>query len=68
MTGVEVPFITLGKSPLRAKRFGGAMAAFTSGEGYEISHLIDNYDWASPNSQFGTIVDVGVLMCFSTKN
>lgn len=37
----------------------GAMASFTSGEGYEISHLIENYDWALLDSHSGTIVDVG---------
>ncbi|KAI9649206.1 hypothetical protein NHQ30_001774 [Ciborinia camelliae] len=56
---IEHLFTTLEKSPARAKRFGGAMASFTSGEGYEISHTIDNYNWACLNSRSGTIVDVG---------
>ncbi|RAL68535.1 hypothetical protein DID88_007262 [Monilinia fructigena] len=33
--------------------------SFTSGEGYEISHLVENYDWASIDSYSGTIVDLG---------
>ncbi|KAB8295923.1 hypothetical protein EYC80_008743 [Monilinia laxa] len=56
---IENLFATIGKSPLRAKRFGGAMASFTSGEGYKISHLVENYDWAFIDSYSGTIVDLG---------
>lgn len=56
---IENLFVTIGKSPLRAKRFGGAMASFTSGEGYEITHLVENYDWAFIDSYSGTIVDLG---------
>lgn len=35
------------------------MASFTSGEGYEITHLVENYDWAFIDSYSGTIVDLG---------
>ncbi len=52
-------FATLGKSPTRAKRFGGGMASLTGGEGYEVSYLLDNYDWASINARSGTVVDIG---------
>ncbi|EHL00193.1 putative Sterigmatocystin 8-O-methyltransferase [Glarea lozoyensis 74030] len=52
-------FVTFGKSPLRAKRMSGAMASLTGGEGYELSYLLDNYDWASLNASKATIVDVG---------
>jgi hypothetical protein len=58
-TNVEPMFVTFGKSPLRAKRMGGAMASLTGGEGYELSYLLDNYDWASLNAAKATIVDVG---------
>jgi hypothetical protein len=52
-------FVTLGKSPHRAKRVGGAMASLTTGEGYELFHLINNYDWATLDAHQGTIVDLG---------
>lgn len=35
------------------------MASFTSGEGYETHHLLDNYDWASIDARGGTVVDLG---------
>jgi hypothetical protein len=52
-------FVTMGKSPMRAKRFGGAMASLTGGVGYELSYLLANYDWASLNAASATIVDIG---------
>jgi O-methyltransferase domain len=58
-TDVEPMFVTMGKSPLRAKRFGGAMASLTGGEGYELSYLLANYDWQSIDAASGTVVDVG---------
>jgi hypothetical protein len=38
---------------------GRAMVSLTGGEGYEISYLLDNYDWASLNTRGATIVDIG---------
>jgi len=58
-TDVEPMFATFGKSPLRAKRMGGAMVSLTGGEGYELSYLLDNYDWASLDAKAATIVDIG---------
>ncbi|KAL2062467.1 hypothetical protein VTL71DRAFT_6733 [Oculimacula yallundae] len=58
-TDVESMFVTFEKSPNRAKRMGGAMASLTGGEGYEVSYLLDNYDWASLDQAGGTIVDIG---------
>jgi hypothetical protein len=58
-TDVEPLFVTMGRSPARAHRFGGAMKSLTSGEGYEVSYLLDNYDWASIDEIGGTVVDVG---------
>ena len=52
-------FVTMGKSPQRAKRFGGAMVSLTGGEGYELSYLLSNYDWAAIDAISGTLVDVG---------
>ena len=54
-TDIEPMFATFGKSPLRAKRMGGAMASLTGGEGYEVAYLLDNYPWESVS----TVVDVG---------
>jgi hypothetical protein len=58
-TDIEPMFATFGKSPLRAKRMGGAMVSLTGGEGYEVFYLLDNYDWASLDAEHATIVDVG---------
>lgn len=48
---------SMARNPARARRFAGAMAAYTTGRGYDISHLLDNYDWASLRN--GLVVDVG---------
>jgi len=58
-TDKEPMFATFGKDPMRAKRMGGAMASLTGGEGYEVSYMIDNYDWKSIDSTGGTLVDIG---------
>lgn len=55
----EPMFVTFGKSPLRAKRMGGAMTSITGGEGYEVSYLLDSYDWNSIDKVGGTVVDIG---------
>lgn len=47
----------LGQNPDRARRFGGAMSFFTTGEGYSLRHLTDGYPWDSVFS--GTVVDLG---------
>ncbi|KAG6041319.1 hypothetical protein E4U41_004970 [Claviceps citrina] len=55
----EPMFVTFGKDPARAKRMGGAMASLTGGEGYEISHFVNNYDFSDVDRKGGTFVDVG---------
>jgi hypothetical protein len=52
-------FVTFGKDPKRAKRMGGAMTSLTGGEGYEVSYLVNSYDWASLDARGGTLVDIG---------
>lgn len=47
-----------GQFPERAQRFGNAMAAFTSGTGYELEHLVQGFHWSSVGK--GTVVDVSV--------
>jgi O-methyltransferase domain len=58
-TDVEPMFKTFEKDPVRAKRMGGAMRSLTEGEGYEVSYLVEGYDWASLDARGATIVDVG---------
>ncbi|KAH8660841.1 O-methyltransferase [Tricladium varicosporioides] len=58
-TNVEPMFATFGKDPKRAKRMGGAMTSLTGGEGYEVSYLVDNYNWAAIDAKAGTVVDIG---------
>ncbi|KAI1761277.1 putative O-methyltransferase [Hypoxylon sp. FL1150] len=41
----------------RTRRFGGAMGFFTTGLGYSLHHLTDNYPWNSLGH--GTVVDLG---------
>jgi hypothetical protein len=55
----EPMFATLGKDPVRGRRFGGAMVSLTGGEGYEVKHFVDNYDMGAINDNSGTFVDVG---------
>ncbi|KAI0478524.1 putative O-methyltransferase [Xylariaceae sp. FL0804] len=50
-------FAELAKDPERARRFGGAMSFFTTGEAYSLRHLTDNYPWESLGK--GTVVDLG---------
>ncbi|KAF1969842.1 S-adenosyl-L-methionine-dependent methyltransferase [Bimuria novae-zelandiae CBS 107.79] len=44
-------------NPGRARRFGGAMSFFTTGDGYSLRHLTEGYPWEPINS--GTVVDLG---------
>lgn len=55
----EPMFVTFGKDPVRAKRMGGAMASLTGGEGYELSHFVNNCDFSRENEKGGTFVDIG---------
>ncbi|MCJ1243551.1 hypothetical protein MMC30_000748 [Trapelia coarctata] len=47
----------IGSDPSRAKRFADTMEAFTSGKGFEASHIIDNYNWHEMVD--GLVVDIG---------
>ncbi|KAI4859218.1 putative O-methyltransferase [Hypoxylon rubiginosum] len=56
--GTSKPFyIDLYEDPERARRFGGAMSFFTTGPGYSLHHLTDNYSWSSLGH--GTVIDLG---------
>ncbi|XXH04097.1 hypothetical protein Hte_010508 [Hypoxylon texense] len=56
--GTSKPFYAqLSEDPERARRFGGAMSFFTTGPGYSLHHLTDNYSWDSLGH--GTVVDLG---------
>lgn len=56
----DVPiFAHMGKDPVRAKRFGGAMISLTGGEGYEVDYLVNNYPWADIGE--GVVVDVSFV-------
>ncbi|GAB0133496.1 Alpha-1,3-mannosyltransferase cmt1 [Epichloe bromicola] len=55
----EPMFVTFGRDPARAKRMGGAMASLTGGEGYEVSHFVNNYDFSDVDKEGGTFVDIG---------
>ncbi|KAJ4263755.1 hypothetical protein NW762_005788 [Fusarium torreyae] len=55
----EPMFGTFGKDPIRGKRFAVAMASLTGGEGYEVYHLVDNYDFSEVDANEGTLVDIG---------
>ena len=47
----------IGADPIRAQRFADTMTAFTSGKGFEASHIIDNYNWDGLAD--GLVVDIG---------
>ncbi|KAI1198510.1 putative O-methyltransferase [Nemania serpens] len=50
-------YAELSKDPERARRFGGAMSFFTTGDGYSLRHLTGGYAWSQIGA--GTVVDVG---------
>ncbi|KAI2622778.1 putative O-methyltransferase [Hypomontagnella submonticulosa] len=50
-------YLGLSEDPERARRFGGAMSFFTTGPGYSLHHLTDNYPWDSLGH--GIVVDLG---------
>jgi hypothetical protein len=67
-TGVSIGFHNPGetslyeeikKKPEKIQKFGLAMELFSSGEGYEVSSLVEGYDWGKLGG--GTVVDVSCL-------
>lgn len=59
MAGKTSLYQEVSKDPAATVRFRDAMEYFSSGEGYEVSSLVKNYDWASLGD--GTIVDVSLF-------
>lgn len=53
----ESAYQIIGRDPFRAGRFGNAMRAYTSGPGFNVSHVLNNYDWSSLGST--QVVDIG---------
>ena len=53
---LEPYWVRIGKDPMRAKRFGGAMASYAGEEGFQVKYLVDTYPWGSFGN--GTVVDV----------
>ncbi|KAK7001297.1 S-adenosyl-L-methionine-dependent methyltransferase [Favolaschia claudopus] len=47
----------LSTHPDKARRFANTMRAFTTGTGYELSHITDNFPWGGLGN--GVVVDVG---------
>lgn len=58
MAGKTSLYEEVTKDPAATVRFRDAMEHFSSGEGYEVSSLVQNYDWASLGD--GTVVDVSM--------
>ncbi|EHL01829.1 putative Sterigmatocystin 8-O-methyltransferase [Glarea lozoyensis 74030] len=50
-------FVTLGKDPKRAARFGEGMSAFNTSGGYELDHLVNHKIWSTLG--YGLVVDLG---------
>jgi hypothetical protein len=58
-SGTDLSFYSvLATDPERARRLGGAMSFFTTGDGYSLRHLTDGYPWDLIPSG-GTVVDLG---------
>ena len=55
----EPMFVTFAKDPQRAKRMALAMTSLSGGEGYEVAHLVNSYDFSDVDSKQGTLVDIG---------
>lgn len=47
----------VGKDPVRAKRFGNAMRAYSAEDEFGVRHLLDAYNWEALGK--ATVVDVG---------
>lgn len=47
------------KTPDKSRRFASAMREMTSGEAFNVSNLINGYDWPSLSERGATVVDVG---------
>jgi trans-aconitate methyltransferase len=47
----------LGSDQVRATRFADAMAVFASSRGFEVSHILENYNWNAVAD--GLVVDIG---------
>lgn len=60
MAGKTSLYQEVSKDPAATVRFRDAMEYFSSGEGYEVSSLVENYDWASLGN--GTVVDVRLIL------
>lgn len=60
MAGKISLYEEVAKDPAATTRFRDAMEYFSMGEGYEVSSLVENYDWASLGN--GTVVDVGAFL------
>ncbi|GAB1191677.1 hypothetical protein APSETT444_000859 [Aspergillus pseudonomiae] len=43
--------------PARAARFANTMSIMTNGKGFDVSHVVNGYDWSALNS--ATVVDIG---------
>lgn len=52
-------YLELAKEPERSRRFGGGMRFMTRGSLYDISHLINGYDWKGLDRPGATVVDIG---------
>ncbi|PSN71812.1 sterigmatocystin 8-O-methyltransferase [Corynespora cassiicola Philippines] len=55
--GTGSAYEVIGADPVLAARFASAMKAYTSSPGFDVAHVIDNYDWAALGSAL--VVDVG---------
>jgi hypothetical protein len=49
-------FKIMARDPARMRRFGTAMAAHASGEGFEVDRIVDDYDWGQLGE--ATVIDV----------
>ncbi|KAI9687138.1 MAG: hypothetical protein M1822_002549 [Bathelium mastoideum] len=52
-------FTFLAQHPERARRFGAGMRSFGRGQGWDLAHLVNGYDWRALDQPNVTIVDVG---------
>jgi hypothetical protein len=62
MAGKTSLYQEVSKDPAATVRFRDAMEYFSSGEGYEVRSLVENYDWTSLGN--GTVVDVSFILYF----
>jgi hypothetical protein len=56
----------MAKDPVRLKRYQIGMSSIAGGEGFEVSHFVENYPWGELGE--ATVVDVSLTPIIISSN